>query len=401
MQYFLFFLVLAVILILIARPLTVLCHELGHAIPAILLTKEKVTIYIGSYGDPKKSIRYKLKLLEIYFRYNPFSWKLGLCVPSAKAVSINRQIIYTVTGPITSLIIATAACYIAFTYDMHGLLKLFLVLFFGSALLDLIVNLIPRNKPIKLYSGTITYNDGYKLKQLFYYKKFPNQYSKAIELYNQQKFLDAAMLFEKMLTDGIKHKDVYRLAINSYLQCKNYVKGKDLTEELKEIDELTSDDLSNLALCYSQSGLHEKALELYNESLRLNHNNKYSLNNKGFTLNLLNRYEEAIPLLDKAIEIDKDFAYSYNNRGLSKIKIGKTEEGLNDINYSFTLDGNNSYGYRNLGIYNLDKGNYEEALKLFIKANELDETTHLVKELIDEAKLHINNSVTVNKNIPS
>ena len=68
------------------------------------------------------------------------------------------------------------------------------------------------------------------------------------------------------------------------------------------------------------------------------------------------------------------------------LKTGKETEGLSDINYSLQLDKNNSYAYRNLGIYQLDKGEKAEALKLFIKAKELDDTTHQINELLKEAE---------------
>jgi tetratricopeptide (TPR) repeat protein len=373
----------------VTRPLTVLFHELGHAIPAILLTKQKVTIYVGSYGDPQKSIKFNIGLLEIYFRYNPLSWRLGLCVPTAKTISLNRQIFYTVTGPVTSLIIAIIACYFTFTYDLHGFLKIFFVVFLGSSIFDLFINLIPMETPIKLYDGTITYNDGHNLKQLFYYKRLPKEYTEAAELYNQQRYLEAAKLFNKMLSSAVKDENIYRFAINSYLQNKNYEKARELSDAFIQLGKMNSDDLSNAALSYSQLGLHEKAMELYDKSLQENQDNKYSLNNKGYTLNLLSRYEEAIPFFDKAIELDKNFAYSYNNRGLSKIKMGQEEEGLNDINYSFELDQDNSYGYRNLGIYHFDKGEYHEAFKLFTKAKELDSSTHMIDELLTEVKQRI------------
>jgi tetratricopeptide (TPR) repeat protein len=385
MQYFPIFLLILIGLVLITRPLTVLFHELGHAIPAILLTRQKATIYIGSYGDPKRSIKINLGGLAVFFCYNPFAWKLGLCVPSAKSVSINRQIVYTLAGPFASLTIATIACYFTFAYDLHGFLKLFLIVFLGSAFLDLLVNLIPNQTPIKLYDGTITYNDGYSLKQLFYYKRLPKDYSDAAELYNEQKFSEAAILFEKLLSD-VKDENIYRLAISSYLQDKNYKKAKEISDAFALTGEMNSDDLSNIALSYSQLGFHDEALKLYDSSLKLNPDNKNSLNNKGYTLNLMNKFEEAISLFDRAIELDKDFAYSFNNRGLAKIKLGYTEEGLQDINHSFELDPNNSYGYRNLGIYHFDKGEFEEALRLFTKARELDDTTHMIDDLLNETK---------------
>src|SRR5579859_2563186 len=92
--------------LLITRPFTVLFHELGHAIPAILLSKEKVTIYVGSYGDPAKSFRVNIGLLEVWFRYNPFKWRSGLTIPSAKGISLDKKIIYTLMGPVASFAIA-------------------------------------------------------------------------------------------------------------------------------------------------------------------------------------------------------------------------------------------------------------------------------------------------------
>lgn len=352
------------------------------------MTRQPVSIYIGSYGDPEKSLHFSIGLLDVWFKYNPFLWRLGLCVPSAKQISINKQIIYTLTGPLASFAIATLACYFTFTYDFHGFLKLILVIFFGSSVFDLLVNLTPINTPILLHDGRLTYNDGYQLKQLFYYKRFPKKYEQAVELYNQQKFAEAAITFKDMLNSGITDENIFRLAISSFLQIKSYKQAKELCDEFIMQGNLNSDDYANVGFSYSQLEQHDKALDFYDKSLQLNQDNKYSLNNKGFTLNLLNKFQEAIPLFDKAIEIDETFAYSYNNRGLAKIKIGKAEEGLEDINKSFKLDENNSYGYRNLGIYHLDKGEYSKALDLFRKAKELDGTTHMIDELINKADRH-------------
>ena len=388
MQYFPFFLLILVGLFLMARPLTVLFHELGHAIPAILLTKRSATIYIGSYGDPKRSIKINFGILTIFFRYNPFVWRLGLCVPSAKTISINKQIVYTLAGPLTSLTIGIIAYYFTFAYDLHGFLKLFLIVFLGSAFVDLLVNLIPNQTPIKLYDGRIAYNDGYSLKRLFYYKALPKEYSEAVDLYNQQRYTDAAILFENMLLKT-KDENIYRLTISSYIQDKNYIKAKELSDDFALTGKMDSNDLSNMGHSYSQLGLHDEAMKLYDKSLQQNPDNKYSLNNKGYTLNLMNKFEEAISFFDRAIEIDKDFAYSYNNRGLAKTKLGRTKDGLQDINHSFEIDPDNSYAYRNLDIYHFDRGEFEVALQLFKKAKELDDTTHVIDELINNAKHQI------------
>lgn len=372
-------------MVLIARPLTVLFHELGHAIPAILLTGEKVTIYIGSYGDPQKSIKLNFGVLVIFFRYNPFAWRLGLCVPSAKSISLNRQIIYTLAGPMASLLLSLIACYFTFAYNLHGFLKLFLIVFLCSAFVDLLVNLIPNETPTTLYDGSFAYNDGYSLQQLFYYRRLPKEYSAAADLFNEQKFGMAAVLFEELLAD-LKDEEIYRLAIGSYLQDKNYEKAKELSDAFLLLEKMNSDDFSNMGLSYSQLGFHAEALQLYDKSLQLNPANKYSLNNKGYTFNLMEKYAEAVSLFNKSIEIDKDFAYSYNNRGLAKIKSGQVNEGLQDIYHSLELDPDNSYAYLNMGIYHFDRRAFELALQNFRKAKELDSSTYLIDQYISDAE---------------
>lgn len=374
------------LIVLVTRSTTVLFHELGHAIPAILLTKQTVTIYIGSHGDPANSLHFRIGLLEVWFKYNPLSWRIGLCVPTAQQISVNKQIVYTLTGPLASSVIATLAAYFAFTFDLHGFIKLILIIFLGSSIFDLFINLIPNNRPTHLHNGGTIYNDGYRLKQLFYYKTLPKEYDCAVELYNDKKFSESGRILKEVLKTGVKDDNIYRLTISSFLQAREFQEAKELSDQFIMLGDLNSDDFALAGICYLQFDQYDKALEFNDKSLRLNPNNIVALNNKGYTLNILEKFQEAIPLFDKAIEVDEKFAYSYNNRGLAKIKIGKVQEGLNEINHSLKLDGNNSYAYRNLGIYHLDKGEYSEALELFVKAKTLDSTTHLIDELIETAE---------------
>lgn len=372
----------SLILLTIARGLTLILHELGHAIPAIILTKQKVSIYIGSYGNPKKSINFKIGLLDVWLSYEMLSWKNGLCVPSAENISINRQIVYVLSGPISSSIFATLFLYFIILKELSDSYLHFGIIFLTIAIIDLFGNLIPDKKPIELFDGTITYNDGYTLSKLFKYRKFPKQYATAIDLFNKKEYLKSINHLDYFLKLKLKDENIYRLNISANMQIKNFERAKTLFDECEKEFKLTSDDYSNAGLIYSKLNLNEKSLDFYDKSLELNIKNVYSLNNKGFALTLLERYLEAIPLFDKAIEIDEQFAYSYNNRGLSKIKTGKVSEGLIDIKKSIKLDVNNSYSYRNLGIYHFDIGEIDKARELFLKSKKLDNETNMIDELI-------------------
>lgn len=368
---------------------TVLFHELGHAIAIILLTKKAVTVYIGSYGNKENALKIRLGLLTIFFNYNPLSLRGGLCVPSHRNIPLSSQITYIIAGPLSSLLLGGIACFILAVFELHGLEQFFFVALAIIAFIDFAWNIFPMSKQIQLHNNRITHNDGYKLKELFHFKRLPKEFEEAIYLYNEQQYEKSATLLQQMLSLNINDKYIYRLAINAYLQHKDYNKAKTLYGTFALTNKMNSDDLCNMALCYSQQGLQEEALKLYDASLQQNPKSKIALNNKGYTLNLMNRFEASIPLLDKAIEMDNTFAYAYCNRGLARIKCGRTAEGLQDLHKSLEINPENAYCYKHLGIYHFDKMEFGEALELFQKAKEMDVTTFSIDELIANTQDHI------------
>lgn len=374
------------LLILLARALTVLLHELGHAIAAIIFTREKVTVYIGSYGDKSKSLRLNAGILDMWLKYNPFSWQRGLCIPSNKKISLNKRIVCTLAGPLVSFMTCIISTYLAFAKDLLEPFPFVLIIVSSSSMLDLISNLTPRNKPIKLFDGPYTYNDGYTVKLLFYYKRFPESYLEAAEMYDRKEFALAGQQLKTLLENKLLDENIFRLAAASYLQAKDYKTAKELIETFISKFTLNSNDYVNIGLIYSKLHLHSEALAYYDSSLNLNPDNQYALNNKGFTLNLTGHYNEALLLFDKAIEVDSSSAYAYNNRGFAKLKLGRAEEGLEDMQDSFKLDSNNAYYFRNMGVYHFDKSEYTEALLLFKKAKEMDPDVYRIDELISEAE---------------
>ncbi|MEN2402241.1 tetratricopeptide repeat protein [Flavobacterium sp. MC2016-06] len=376
----------SIIFIFIARTLIIVLHELGHAIPAMLLTKEKVSVYIGSYGNPEKSFNFKIGNLDIWLSYEKLSWDNGLCIPSAKNISRNKQLVYVLCGPLCPFIFSFLLFYSTLEFELEDTYLHFSVIFLGISTIDLFRNLVPNSTPIELFSGKKTYNDGYNIKRLIGYRNLYPKYVNAINLYNHKDYHSAIIILDTLMNKTIEREEVYRLNISSNIQVKNYEKAKILNDDFITKFSLNSNDYSSAGLIYSNLGFNQESLEFYDKSLEQNSNDVYALNNKAYTLNLLGRYDEAIPLFDKTIEIDKSHAYSYNNRGLSKIKIGQIDEGLKDIQDSMKLDANNSYAYRNLGIYHFELNQYDKALELFLKAKELDPYTHMIEELISRAE---------------
>jgi len=370
------------ILIVLIRGMVVILHELGHAIPAIILTKQQVSIYIGSYGEREKSINFTIGLLDVWISYKMQFWRNGLCSPSAKNISINKQVIYILCGPLCAMFLASLFLYFAISFELNDSFMLFGALFFVLSIVDFFGNLVPNDTPITLANGGHTINDGAQLIRLFKYKKFVNEHKGAVQLFNDKEYEKSTELLEYLLESGLREVHIYKMITQAYIQLKNYERARFWKDEYLRKFKLDSDDYSNAGLIFCRLHLNEEALLFFDQSLEINPVNIYSLNNKGFALMVLERYEESIHFFDKALEVDSNFAYSLSNRGLSKIKTGNLEDGLLDIQKSMQLDASNSYCYRNLGIYHFEIGEKEKAKELFLKSKEMDPETYLIDDLI-------------------
>jgi hypothetical protein len=147
--------------------ITVTLHELGHALPALLMTREDVTIYIGSMGDPYKSFHISFGRLELYCKYNPILWYKGCCYATDYYLSIDQRILLTAGGPIASLIGTLLTWLLLSVAADQDFLRIAAGGVFVLSLLVTLSTLIPMVRVRYTSSGFPIYNDGYQLFRLF------------------------------------------------------------------------------------------------------------------------------------------------------------------------------------------------------------------------------------------
>ncbi|MCJ7936009.1 MAG: M50 family metallopeptidase [Chryseobacterium sp.] len=369
--------------LILIRPLTVFFHEMGHAVTGWLITRKKVHVFIGSYGNKDNSFLINFKDFSFYIFKNPLKWGRGLCETEEKRFSVNKQILYVFGGPAASLLLALLSYFII---SNSKFLTLFFIILMVSSAIDFLINIFPSQKTVYMSDGRSISNDGRAIINLIRQRKLPKEYTEGIYKFQEKKYPEAASIFDSLLQES-KDLNIYRMAIASHVNGKNFEKAKETAIKFKENNSsMTTDDWTNFALTFTETGELTESLEYYDKALKMDPNNKFALNNKGYTLILLEKYEDSIPLLNKAISVDKKFSYSYNNRGLAKINLDLYEEGLKDIEDSLKFDSQNADAYKNLGIYHMKKMEYQEALDLFLKAKKMDESLPRIDELITEIK---------------
>lgn len=368
------------------RSFTTFIHELGHGIPALLFTKEKVKLYIGTYGQKDKTANFIIGRLEIYFKYNLLMWNTGLCVHSGKNMSINRNIIITLMGPVSSLLFGLSCFLFVGLNDLNDNLIILFSFFMVSCALDFFTNILPSSEPIILHDGTTTYNDGQHLIELFKYRSLPKGFIQGTVLYDEEKYEEALKEFEKL--DPKSNDDILRFTVACHLQLKNYQEAQNSITQL--FNSIKEHKLNNLDYMYAgliKAGLksYEESNFYYQKSLEIYPQDPGLLNNIGYNYTIIGEYENAIEYLNKALSYEPNYPFALNNRGFAKFKLGDLS-GLNDLELSMKINPKNAYVHRNMGIYYFDKRAFEKAMSYFEKAFELDSETMWLNDYILKTK---------------
>jgi len=131
-------LLLAWVSIYIFRPLATIIHEFGHAIPAVIFTRQTVQIKVGAGQDSLhfsiQSIKIDISLKKMICGYTAFQ--------NVNLSNCQLTLIYA-TGPIFSLMACMLALSLIYTIKFHIALDALWVGWVCSNLLCLLRNVLP------------------------------------------------------------------------------------------------------------------------------------------------------------------------------------------------------------------------------------------------------------------
>ncbi|WP_035294888.1 hypothetical protein [Clostridium sp. KNHs214] len=148
-----------VIVLCITGPIITFIHELGHAIPGLLLTDGDVTIQLGEKKGLNESKTIKIRRLKIKFNFhNCFR---GITFWSDCDISEKDYFIIILWGPLASLIVFILLFLINLLSPIE--LRKFISVIILYDLYLLVRSLIPRIDPYGLGEGNLT--DGYKIRE--------------------------------------------------------------------------------------------------------------------------------------------------------------------------------------------------------------------------------------------
>jgi hypothetical protein len=186
-----------IIIGLAVRPFVIFLHELGHAIVARLVAKQKIVIFLGSYGNKESSANMSFGSLEIWFTGNPFLWQCGLCESSVPITRVDQRISFILAGPILPVAISAIIADAAIFFEFNEYIRFVSLVLLGTSIVDLGFNLIPYSNAIATYNKQPIFMDGYLFRLALLQKRYPTEFFTGINEYQKGDYEDAVHYFER------------------------------------------------------------------------------------------------------------------------------------------------------------------------------------------------------------
>ena len=149
---------------------------------------------------------------------------------------------------------------------------------------------------------------------------------------------------------------------------KEYAKAINCYDQALKVHPGFADAWNNKGTSLSRLGRYEEALTCYDQALKVNPKDTATWNNKGASLYRLGRYEESLACYDQALKINPKNTAAWDNKGNSLYRLGRYEESLAYYDQALKINPKNTAAWDNKGN-SLDRlGRYEEALAYYDQA---------------------------------
>jgi protein O-mannosyl-transferase len=147
------------------------------------------------------------------------------------------------------------------------------------------------------------------------------------------------------------------VAVLTWKQCGYWKNSVTLFNHALQVTTNNYITHTNLASVLLGEGKVEKAIEHYNEAIRIKSDEAYPYFGRGLAYFRLGQQQHAIEDYSEAIRLKPDFADAYNSRGKVYAKIGQYQPAIEDFNKTINLDQNYSDAYINRAVIYLNHRN--------------------------------------------
>ncbi len=142
-----------------------------------------------------------------------------------------------------------------------------------------------------------------------------------------------------------------------------------------------------LGVCYLELMEPAKALEYFEEALRLNPHPEdlpFVYSYKAVSLKELGEYDEALKVLETAVELDPERTDLHNLMGFCHFRMGRYQEAIRCFERVVQIDPTSAVDYANLGVNYHRLGEGEKAKDFYMVALEMDPSIGFARKALEE-----------------
>ena len=116
-------------------------------------------------------------------------------------------------------------------------------------------------------------------------------------------------------------------------------------------------------VAYRDLGQHVKAVQEFDEAIRVSPTNLQAYNNRAMTFWILGNTKRALEDLNEAIRIHPDDIEALSIRGFSYRELGQPKRAIEDLDLAILLDPEHAIAYNNRGLAYSDQGDHLQAIQ--------------------------------------
>ena len=305
--------------------ITVLIHELGHAFPSLLFTKDPVWVFVGTSNPNDKTAGFRLGRLNLSFVPLFMPVDAGVCYHTPAKKWLHRVII-VLGGTLFTFLSASVFMWWVYSNGMSDIWKFNAIFFLGLSGLQLVTNLYPRVIYESGDGGKAHVTDGQHFLLLLREKFGAKDYQELYRLHTEGKNEEAIKYLSEWRKDNKVTRRMYDLGKEVYNGNKQWLEVLSLTDDFAGTDFslLKRDDYEAIGNAYFETDAFRNALRCFEKVHFFDPFNPASFKKIAKTYHALGNLREAEVAYNNALEI-------FPNDAIAHIQMSFVKQGMRKV----------------------------------------------------------------------
>ena len=225
-------------------------------------------------------------------------------------------------------------------------------------------------------------------------------FNEAKKLHINGKIKDAQVIYLQLLKTNSKNSNLLFLLGTTYLQLKDFSKGKEFLNTSININNSFPESYNSRGIIFAEEGDYLNAIKDYDKALSLKKDYYDAHLNKAVALKNVSKFKEAIKYLQLCIKLKPNDFKIYNNLGNISRDLKKYNSAKKYYTEAIKLNQNFAEAYSNRGeLLQLYFNEFEEAIEDYNASIKIDENLNYIRGKRLQARMTLNEWKDFNQEI--